>query len=64
MPFINKKEAFQIISDIKKGVCTDSCRTVWMRNIRYALKTKTNPLKLTELERQKMIKKISEISRR
>jgi hypothetical protein len=64
MPFINKKEAFQILSDIKKGVCKDSCRSVWMRNIRYALKTNTNPLKLTDLERQKMTKKIAEITRR
>jgi len=33
-----------------------NAEAIWMRNIKYALKTETNPLKLTKTEREKMIK--------
>jgi len=60
--FIDKKQAFKILTDIKKGTCKDSCRRVWLRNIKYALKTSTNPLKLTKQEHLKMTKKIQSIN--
>lgn len=59
--FIDKKQAFKILGDIKKGTCKDSCRRVWLRNIKYALKS-TNPLKLTKQEHKKMTKKIENIN--
>jgi hypothetical protein len=53
MPFIDKKEAFELLDDMIAGICTGSCRKVWLRNIGYALKTDTNPLHLTNTEHKK-----------
>jgi hypothetical protein len=61
MPFIDKKEAFKLLDDMIKGTCAGSCRQVWLRNIGYALKTETNPLKLTKTEAKKMVAKITEV---
>lgn len=61
MPFIDKKQAFKILDDIKKGVCVEKCRQVWIRNIGYALKTHTNPLELSSAEHKKMTKLLEEI---
>jgi len=60
--FIDKKQAFKILRDIKNSACKDSCRRVWLRNIKYALKTSTNPLKLTKEEHAKMDIKIRGIN--
>lgn len=62
MPFIDKKEAIKLLKDIKEGKCSGDCRKIWLRNIKYALKTKTNPLKLTKIEREKIEKIIEKIS--
>ena len=43
------------------GKCAGDCRKVWMRNIGYALKTDTNPLKLTNAEHKKMLIKMEEV---
>jgi hypothetical protein len=61
MPFIEKKEAFVILDEMKDGKCKGSCRQVWLRNIGYALKTKSNPLNLTSIEHKRMTKKMREI---
>ena len=61
MPFIDKKEAFKLLDDMIKGTCAGSCRQVWLRNIGYALKTETNPLKLTKAEHKKMVAKVLEV---
>lgn len=61
MPFVDKKEAFKLLDDMIKGTCAGSCRQVWLRNIGYALKTETNPLKLTKTEHKKMVAKILEV---
>lgn len=63
MPFINKTTAFQLLESMRKGTCADSCRQVWLRNIQYALKTPTNPLKLTSDERKRMMSKLEEVKR-
>lgn len=60
--FIDKKQAFKILRDIKNSTCKDSCRRVWLRNIKYALKTSANPLNLTKEEHAKMTKKIHGIN--
>lgn len=55
MPFIsNYREAMQILKEIKTGKCPGQCKTVWMRNLQYALKTHTNPLALTKTQRRIM----------
>ena len=64
MPFIEKKEAFDILDEIKKGKCKSSCRKVWLRNIGYALKTKSNPLQLTSSEHKRMTKKMREMKKK
>jgi len=63
MPFINKKQAFKLLDDMIAGKqnCVGSCRQVWLRNIGYALKTHTNPLKLTTAEHTKMVNKMEEV---
>lgn len=62
MPFVDKKGAMKLLKEIENGKCAGECRAIWMRNIKYALKTETNPLKLTKTEREKMIKMIEKIS--
>jgi hypothetical protein len=63
MPFIKSYNgAMQILLSIGKGTCKDSCKTTWIRNLKYALKTKTNPLGLTETQRKNMTEKIKSVS--
>jgi len=62
MPFVDKKGAMKLLKEIENGKCAGECRSIWMRNIKYALKTETNPLKLTKTEREKMLKMIENIS--
>ena len=50
MPFLDKKGVRKVLHDIEIGKCTGQCRSVWTRNIGYALKTKTKPLNLTKKE--------------
>ena len=65
MPFIhNYNGAMRVLSSIEKGTCNGSCKSSWIRNFRYALKTKTNPLKLTKVERKNLTKKIKQASKR
>lgn len=65
MPFIGTyKEAMEILSDIEKGTCKKSCKTTWMRNLKYALQTKTNPLSLNKRQRKTMSNTIKRISTR
>ena len=52
MPFVNKIGAFKLLREIENGKCQGDCRSIWLRNIKYALKTKTNPLNLTATEKQ------------
>jgi len=43
MTFIrNYNGAMKILSEIGTGSCKGSCKSVWIRNLKYALKTKTN----------------------
>lgn len=63
MPFIKSYNgAMQILSSIGNGNCKGSCKTIWIRNIKYALKTKTNPLRLTKTQRKNMTEKIKSFS--
>jgi hypothetical protein len=62
MPFIGKKEAFQILKEIKSKSCDSGCRRVWFPKIKKAVISKTNPLDLTLLERQRMKRQIESIS--
>ena len=65
MPFVRRYPgAMKILASIGKGTCKDHCKQVWVRNIRYALKTKTNPMKLTTTQRKKMTAKLKSVSGR
>jgi hypothetical protein len=64
MPFVGKKEAFQILDEMLNGTCSGDCRKIWLRNIGYALKTNTNPLHLTPMEHKKMLTKLAEVKHR
>lgn len=63
MPFVSSySKAMSILSEIGNGKCVDRCKSVWIRNFKYALKTKSNPLKLTRHTRQKLTRKIELVS--
>ncbi len=63
MPFVGSySKSMSILSEIGKGKCIDKCKSIWLRNFKYALKTKSNPLKLTRYTRRKMEKKIMIVS--
>jgi len=65
MPFIrNYREAMAVLNSIGSGKCSGKCKSNWMRNFRNALKTKTNPLKLTKTERKNMTKRMKTLSGR
>lgn len=51
----------KILSEIGTGTCKHKCKSIWIRNIKYALKTKTNPLKLSKKERKNITKKLKEM---
>jgi hypothetical protein len=61
MGFIRKGGAFQLLNAMMTGKCAGKCRSVWLRNIQYALKAKSNPLKLTAAEKQRMTAKVREV---
>ncbi len=58
----NYNGAMQILSEIGTGSCKGSCKSVWTRNIKYALKTKTNPLGLTMSQRKSLTEKLKRVS--
>ena len=65
MPFIHTYNgAMNQLKSIEKGTCMGRCKTSWIRNFRYALKTKTNPLKLTSVQRKTLKAKIEAVSKR
>lgn len=65
MPFIrNYNGAMQILSQIGTGTCKGHCKTVWVRNLKNALKTKTNPLGLNKQQRKNITQKIKSVSGR
>ena len=65
MPFIGSYNgAMKILSAIGKGTCNGSCKSSWIRNLKYALATKTNPLGLNEKQRKNMTEKIKSVSGR
>jgi hypothetical protein len=61
MPFINKKQAFELLDGMMAGTCVKACRQGWLRRLKYALETPANPLKLTAAERRRMTAKIGEV---
>ncbi len=56
--------AMKVLAEIGTGSCKGKCKTNWIRNLKYALKTKTNPLKLTEKQRKTMTEKIKSVSKK
>ena len=65
MPFIGSYNgAMKILSEIGTGKCKGTCKSIWIRNFKYALKTKTNPLGLNKQQRKIMTEKIKSVSGR
>ena len=63
MPFVsNYNGAMKILSEIGTGTCKGTCKSTWIRNIKYALKTKTNPLGLGKQQRKNITEKIKNVS--
>jgi len=63
MPFISTYNgAMQMLGWIESGRCAKTCRSSWLRNFKYALKTPTNPLKLTAVQRKTMKARIASLS--
>jgi hypothetical protein len=63
MPFIySYNGAMKILSSIGNGTCKEGCKKSWIRNLKYALKTKTNPLGLNKTQRKNMSEKIKSVS--
>jgi len=63
MPFIsNYNGAMKILAEIGTGTCKGTCKSIWIRNLKYALKTKTNPLALNKAQRKIMTKKLKNVS--
>jgi len=54
--------AMRVLSSIENGKCSGTCKSSWIRNFKYALKTKTNPLKLTTSQRKTMNARIKSLS--
>lgn len=65
MPFISNYDgAMKILTEIENETCKGSCKTTWIRNLKYALKTKTNPLALNKKQRKNMTEKLKSVSGR
>lgn len=63
MPFIGSYNgAMKLLAEIERGTCEGKCKSIWIRNFKYALKVKSNPLKLTTQQRKIMTKKIKSVS--
>jgi len=63
MPFIRSYNgAMKILAGMGNGTCSGSCKQIWTRNLKYALKTKTNPLGLTKTQRKTLTEKIKSVS--
>ena len=55
-------EAMRLLRLIGKGQLTSGGKNSWIANLRYALKTKTNPLSLNKTERKIMSNKLKSFS--
>ena len=65
MPFIvSYNGAMKLLAEIGTGTCKSKCKSIWIRNFKYALKAKSNPLKLTTQQRKMMTKKLKSVSGR
>lgn len=65
MPFIGSYNgAMKLLAEIGTGTCKGKCKSIWIRNFKYVLKSKSNPLKLTTQQRKIMTKKLKSVSGR
>ena len=63
MPFISSYNgAMKLLAEIESGKCEGNCKSIWVRSFKYALKAKSNPLKLNTQQRKIMTKKLKSIS--
>jgi hypothetical protein len=63
MPFVTSyNQGMKILSEIGNGTCDNNCKKIWIHHLKYALKTKTNPLSLNKKQRKLMSKKLKSVS--
>ena len=56
--------AMMVLKSIETGACKDQCKRNWLQNIRRAIKSKTNPLKLDKTQKNNLTKRIKEVSKK
>jgi hypothetical protein len=54
----DKTHAKRMLKRIGTGSCAGKCRSIWLREIRYALKSKTNSLNLNAKEKKEFKTKL------
>ncbi len=54
----------KLLAEMNTDKCKSKCKSVWLRNFRYALKTTSNPLRLTNQQRKTMTEKIKIVAGR
>jgi hypothetical protein len=54
--------AKMVLRSIKKGTCAGKCRSGWLKNIKYAIKSPTNPLKLSKEQKKELNNMIKDLS--
>jgi hypothetical protein len=59
---ISYSKAMSILSEIGNGKCLNKCKSDSIRKFRYALKSESNPMKLTRHTRRKLTQKIELVS--
>jgi len=65
MVFIkNYNGAMMILASIGTGKIHGSFKSSWLQNLKYAMKTKTNPLGLDKEQRKQLLAKIKSVSGR
>jgi hypothetical protein len=63
MPFVSSYGGvMRRLREMGTGKCNGKCKSSWSKNIRYAVKSKTNPLHLTRLERKYITRKLQSVS--
>jgi len=65
MPFIHTyNAAVRQLQSINNKNCTGRCRQIWLKNIKYALKSKKNPLHLNKSQKKSLRKHIGGLTKK
>jgi hypothetical protein len=56
--------AMKILASIGNGNCDTRCKSTWIRNLKYALKSRKNPLGLNIQQRKGLTEKVKRVGGR